>query len=195
MRYQRKFYIPQKYDKKIQDKELGIEIYFYEANNGKPACKGFGGKRGKPDFSYYFPTEEQRTEHVHHYIEKMKRLAKMKIQRREEKKQFKHGYIVGDILYSSWGYDQTNIDFYQVTEIVSDKTIKIRQIAGKVVENIGWASDMVVARKNNFLPDEKEMTKRVRRGIGDEGKGVITLTSYANAYEWDGSPKNRTSYA
>jgi hypothetical protein len=54
-------------------------------------------------------------------------------QRREERKSFKHTLKEGDILSCSWGYDQTNVDFYQVTKVVSDKTVKIRQIGKRVV--------------------------------------------------------------
>ena len=37
---------------------------------------------------------------------------------------------IGDLFYSSWGYDQTNIDFYQVTG-VKGKMIEATQIAGQ----------------------------------------------------------------
>jgi hypothetical protein len=36
---------------------------------------------------------------------------------------------VGDLFYSSWGYDQTNIDFYQVTAVKA-KSVEARRIAG-----------------------------------------------------------------
>lgn len=38
-----------------------------------------------------------------------------------------HIFKTGDILHHSWGYDQTNADFYQVIR-VSDKSIWIAQI-------------------------------------------------------------------
>ncbi len=37
---------------------------------------------------------------------------------------------VGDLFYSSWGYEQTNIDFYQVTT-VKNKKVGLTPIAGK----------------------------------------------------------------
>ena len=37
---------------------------------------------------------------------------------------------VGDIFYTSWGYDQTNIDFAQIVEISpSGKTVKCRMMS------------------------------------------------------------------
>ena len=38
--------------------------------------------------------------------------------------------IVGDIFYSSWGYDQTNVDFYQVVK-TTPKTIALKKIDKK----------------------------------------------------------------
>ena len=37
---------------------------------------------------------------------------------------------IGDLFYSSWGYEQTNIDFYQVTA-VTKRMVGLTSIAGK----------------------------------------------------------------
>jgi hypothetical protein len=50
---------------------------------------------------------------------------------------------VGDILYSSWGYDQTNIEFFKVVK-VSEFSVWIQEIGKKVVEVTGWAHQNVV---------------------------------------------------
>lgn len=39
----------------------------------------------------------------------------------------------GSIFYSSWGYDQTNIDFYQVVKATA-KTVWLRKLNAKVEE-------------------------------------------------------------
>lgn len=41
----------------------------------------------------------------------------------------KHNIKVDDIFYHSWGYEQTNIDFYQVIAVTA-KTVSIREIKG-----------------------------------------------------------------
>lgn len=38
------------------------------------------------------------------------------------------GYKVGDIFYTSWGYEQTNIEFYQVIKATA-KTLRLHCIA------------------------------------------------------------------
>ena len=41
--------------------------------------------------------------------------------------EFRRSLRVGDILYSSWGWEQTNIDFYQVIAI-RGCTVRLRQL-------------------------------------------------------------------
>ena len=36
-----------------------------------------------------------------------------------------HSLKVGDILYCSWGYDQTNVDYFKVSEVIGKRKIKI----------------------------------------------------------------------
>ena len=48
---------------------------------------------------------------------------------REEPTQNAEGVHVGDILYSSWGWEQTNIDFYQVVGLRGKHTLQLRELA------------------------------------------------------------------
>ena len=52
--------------------------------------------------------------------------------RREAKKRFRNPNKAGDILHHSWGYDQTNCDFYQVAE-VKPVSVVLKKIAAKTV--------------------------------------------------------------
>lgn len=54
---------------------------------------------------------------------------------------------VGDIFYSSWGYDQTNVDFYEVAEVTS-KCFRVREIGCKSIVKEGY-SDM----SDHVIPD------------------------------------------
>lgn len=142
---------------------------------------GFSGRRGKPDFKYRFNSLEKMTAHIDGFFAKLKSKEEKKL----AEKNATHSLKIGDILYSSWGYDQTNIDFYQVTKVISDKSVKIRRIASKIIDSNWQAmSEKVVADPNNFL--EEEMTKRVRKD------NIIKIESYAWAYQWDGSHKHAT---
>lgn len=37
-------------------------------------------------------------------------------------------WTVGDVVYTSWGYDQTNVDYFQITEL-KNRSVVVRQIS------------------------------------------------------------------
>ena len=108
---------------------------------------------------------------------------------------------VGDILYSSWGYDQTNIEFFKVVK-TSEFSVWIQKVGSKVVEVTGWAHQNVVPTdsstyevKNWDAPGYSTNVYPVRRhkiqNSSFSGYGV-SLNSYAAAFLWDGKPKGQS---
>lgn len=94
---------------------------------------------------------------------------------------------MGDILYSSWGYDQTNIDFYQVTKVMA-KSVMIAQIKSDMPKGEeGFMTGKVIPVKDAFVgaPMLKKITK----------SGGCKIASYAWAGPWDGKPKSCSWYA
>jgi hypothetical protein len=96
-----------------------------------------------------------------------------------------HPLQPGDILYSSWGYDQTNVDFYEVIGIT--KSMATIQMIEKRILAPGRGMDKVVPVPGMAHPRAKLLKKRVRPD------GAVTISSYASAYPWDGKPKSQTS--
>ena len=146
------------------------------------------GKQAKPFIYTRYKTSNSREAQIE--AVKMSESIQLtnKAQRAMEKKNFQHGLSVGDILYSSWGYDQTNIDFYQVTG-VNGKQVKIREIAGST-EETGFMSGDSVAVPDSFCG--KEMVKIPQ----PSGKDCyIKVSSCAHAWPWDGTPKRCSWYA
>jgi len=46
---------------------------------------------------------------------------------------------VGDVLYTSWGYDQTNAEFFQVVGLTpSGKSVRLRRIGSEVKDGRLW---------------------------------------------------------
>lgn len=97
---------------------------------------------------------------------------------------------VGDIFSSSWGYNQTNIDFYQVTRKMKAMVV-LRKIAKKVVGGVGTPSEKVMPIPNKFTGSP--IRKKVKSGW--RGKAWIDLTSYSGASPWDGKPESQTGGA
>lgn len=139
---------------------------------------------------YYFMSEEAREKHINEFKARIQSITDWKAEKKAKLASFGNPAKVGDILYSSWGYEQTNIDFYQVTE-VKGKSIRIRLIGKKETESTGWLQGKVVAVKDRFI-GEKEYLKRVR----PSGDGyAVNLNDYSSAWLWDGHPCQYTAYA
>jgi hypothetical protein len=96
---------------------------------------------------------------------------------------------VGDILESSWGYDQTNIDFYQVVKLVGKSSVSLRQMACASTPEQGF----MTAYKTPTTPLGEPFTKR--EGQLEDGKPYVRLSSYAYAFPWDGKPARYSWYA
>lgn len=47
-------------------------------------------------------------------------------------KVYAHGVQVGDIFEMTWGYDQTNTDFFQVVKLCGEKSCRVVQVTPKV---------------------------------------------------------------
>jgi len=135
-----------------------------------------------------------------------------KRRREEAKKNFKNPYKVGDILEHSWGYDQTNTDFYQVVE-AKKASVVLRPIANKTVEGSeGFMSKMVLPVKDSFLekttqaltdhrndmvtPEKPTLFKRVSFYVQDNGEMVYYIpTPYGWCDLWNEKPSYDSSYA
>lgn len=187
MNFPRSFYIPKNAPglKQLDEgKDVGLEFWSYEDGRGGVYGLAFGGKANKPLWHYRFRNQEKFEEQVRLTISDRKSHAERIEKQKQERTQFKHTLKEGDIMYSSWGYDQTNIDFYQVVA-VGEKSVKIRKIGQKTVGS-ATTSEEVVADPNHFVGPP--MTKVVRPG------DVVSIASYASAYKWDGKPKYQTAF-
>ena len=116
-----------------------------------------------------------------------------KAKRARERKQFQHTLKVGEILYSSWGYDQTNIDFYQITKVIGRK-VEIREIAGRLVNGEeGFMSGRRTAIKDEFVGDPQ--IRIPSGGSDDSSRLYIKVSECSWAWRWDGQPKQCSWYA
>lgn len=109
-----------------------------------------------------------------------------------------HTLKKGDILVASWGYDQTNVNFFQVTKLVGKTMVAIREIAAKSVKT-HTTYDNMVAVKGKFLDrsmlgnyqDNAPARKKVR--IAYDGIPAVKIFHHTSAYLWDGTPKYETN--
>lgn len=176
---------------KVTPKDIPVVIYLYESA-GKPCAMVFGGKRNKPDLHVQYRTPERREQHLREHVENARKVAEYKAEQLAKRKGFKHGFKVGDVLYNSWGYEQTNVEFYEVIATTAG-TLTMREIAQETEPGSeGFMCDRRKALPGQFLNDAKPVTKRVQ--YGGDGPGHISM-DHGSCSLWDGKSKYCSWYA
>jgi len=149
----------------------------------KPFLCVYKGLSGKAISYYWYRTLEQRQNAVEGFKDMADSQEKYKVEKKEALKNLVNVAKVGDILDSSWGYDQTNIDFYEVVGVTA-KSVKIEEIGQTLVEQTGYDSETVVPNRNSR--SGKIMMKRIKSY--NKNEYYVSIASYAIASKWDGSP-------
>lgn len=96
---------------------------------------------------------------------------------------------VGDIYVSHWGYDQTNVDYYQVMQVKS-KTAVLNQI--------GCKRTYTGPMNGTCVPDtsvvgSKAIAKRILALNEDET--YFKLNSFSSAFRWNGETNSFSEWA
>jgi len=163
--------------------------YLYGGHN----AIGYRGNSKRPAFNYRFRDPERAQAYVDEFlkseIEREQSTATRKAEKAAMRKAFKTSLKVGDILSGSWGYDQTNVEFFEVVEVKpSGKSVVIREIGGQGVPGSeGFMSQSVMPVPGKYTG--KPLFKIVQPG------DRITLNSYCSLYKWDGKAQYSSWYA
>ena len=113
---------------KVSDKLSDAVAYLYSSTSGAPCARVFYGKQSKPVVAYRYRSEAEREASVIAAFKgRQARTARM-AEYAAERKDAVNPYKVGDVFRSSWGYDQTNINYYQAIKVTA-KSITVREIA------------------------------------------------------------------
>lgn len=108
----------------------------------------------------------------------------------------KYGVKVGDVFESSWGYDQTNVSFFQVIALVGSSSVRVREVYLEILEETavsGMSADRTYKLTKHLLPaasysvfiedQEKGDLKRLKSYAADgKSNPQFKLSSFANAY-------------
>ena len=114
----------------------------------------------------------------------------------------KFGIKVGDIFHASWGYDQTNNDFFQVVALVGESSVRVREVNPVCIstEATGpMAEDRVFKTNTNgellppthfsvFIKDQENGDVKRLKSYAADGKSnaQFKISGYANAYHCTG---------
>lgn len=178
---------------KFNDKVIAIAELFFKEIQGilRPILKITTSRAKKAYINLYFKNEVEREQKLKSCEKRLIEIEEEKIDRRSSKKiqteKFKEALKVGDILCDSWGYDQTNVEFYKVISINDKKTkIVIQEMSHDQVGN-GESHGMAC----HVVPGECYGPK-LEKKITGEG---IRLCSSIFLTPWSGNPKYKSWYA
>lgn len=116
----------------------------------------------------------------------------------------KFGVKVGDFFSASWGYEQTNADFFQVVELVGASSVRVREVNPPIIEDKAtgpMACDRVYDIRNTgellppssssvFIKDqERGDLKRLKSYQADGSLPQFFLASFTDAHYCVGDTK------
>lgn len=113
--------------------------------------------------------------------------------KQEPEESNKFGVKVGDIFSCSWGWEQTNVNFFQVVALVGKASVRLREVYPEIIKEeavSGMAENRTYKLTRDLLPaasrasfihdQEKGDLKRISDGYNGEPR--IKISSYASAY-------------
>lgn len=140
---------------------------------------------------FSFKTEEARKHYIEDLITSYSDWETRKAQHRAERQNLVNTYKIGDIFYNSWGYDQTNIDFFEVVKI-SAKKVWIREIKGKLTQYTGnGMAGFTIARPGEYASEKVYIASIGFYGL--TAKLDHSRTQYLS--KWDGKELYCSWYA
>lgn len=182
-------YIP---PKSIAITEPGLGTVYVYASPRRPgfyAAIAYHGQSSKPDWHYAFKTDAELDAQVKKYFDGLRHHRDSVAARRVER-QSGHSFKVGDIVTNSWGYDQTNVDWYCVVK-VSTCYVWLQRAAAGLTDTPGTQD----SGKTSLVLDAEckpqlsgEITKHhahgdtvtMRHGIGSKWDGREMYTSWGH---------------
>ena len=194
--FTREFYLPRTVQFTTEEHPAEqTTIHQYEVA-GKAHALAFLGKAQKPAWHHSFRSPEDRAKHITQTLEGQKARHAAKAERTATRIAFVHSLKVGDILQTSWGYDQTNVEFFEVTE-VRGKHVVVREVA-QLVEETGFMSGTCAPVAGDFRG--APIRKKVLPGNGIK---MSSWGRWASVYEQKevvpgvkvGAPCHWSSYA
>ena len=171
-------YIIPKGSLKVRDKLSDAVAYLYSRETPKgsrPCAVVFFGKQSDPVQRYQYRSEAEREASVKRCFENRRDHDKRKAERRAEDKAFVHDAQIGDIYRTSWGYDQTNVEFFEIVEI-KGKFAVLREIGCATdPSTLGGPQERIVPQSGLYHGEP------IRRLIQKHG---IKIDECRTAWKW-----------
>jgi hypothetical protein len=178
-------------------RELGGTNFNLYIHDNNLTIKGYYGKALKPSFFYRYKTKEELDLAITRHADRLNKIYESSVERKVKKKEANSAikaadhFSIGEILVNTWGYEQTNIEFYQVTKI-SAKRITVAELK-KTYTETGFMCGHAIPNKDSFVENGDTYNLTVK-----ENGAQVRLSSPKSFYsfsKWDGRPEYESHYA
>lgn len=159
-------------------------IVYVREVNGVHYGIAYKGTAKKSTWNFRFRNLAERDRTIKEFFESNERSLKLK----EEQKQARNvpsTLKVGDIVYNSWGFEQTNVDFYEVVR-ANAAYVWLQSLNQEITSATGSMSGYCVAVKGTAHGD-------ITKHKVNNGNSVCFRHGCGSV--WDGKPKYYSSYA
>jgi hypothetical protein len=167
--------------------------YMVRVTQETPKAKYF---KTKTLYNYVFKSLEEAEKYANSYINRISANLESRQNELNKKRELNKNisasdfYKVGDVICNSWGYEQTNVEFYQVIK-VGQKSIEIKEIYQKTVQGSeAFMSCSVLPDIDNFKENGDSYTLRVKH----EGR-LSNPKSFYYMFKHKGNPQYNSWYA
>lgn len=171
---------------------LGVAYVCEYGDKGKWQVVFYRGTAGRPSSNVLYSSREVAEKKVSEWFESLDAHKKLVSETRAAWS-IPHTLKPGDIITNSWGYDQTNVDAYQVTR-TSNHFVWLRPIECQHESGEGCSpmSGTVRPIKDAFVKDGEE-TQHKANSTKQFGNSVCF--KYGSGSVWDGRPLYESWYA
>ncbi len=168
---------------------VSAAVHLYETANHFHAI-GFRGRSAKPAFNYWWQSEEARDKYASEFLDREQQRAEEKAAAKKSQKDFSHTLVLGDVLCGSWGWEQTNVEFFEVVAVKSGKTVVIRPVGKTKDYDDNGMTGRAVPKKGEFVGE----ASTVRVSVGNRIRASVGFL-FVGVGPWNGEPVVFTEYA
>jgi hypothetical protein len=187
----------------VKSKLANVTFAFQVTPSGRMLLKAWKGSVAvKTAFYISFQDQAKAEAYAAKFATVCANEEKAKTQRQADKKAKRQStkasdfWAVGDCVYTSWGYDQTNVDFYQITEVKA-RSVVVRAIAANSNDQGGPCGGKKAPRRFEFVGPEIlcPIDENGRFSAGKVYNDHKTPSYRHTCHKWVGAAVSCSSYA
>lgn len=171
----------------VKEIYFGNIIYKYLVNGLRPAVALFSPKSVKPVYHYSFTSPEDAQKFIEDRKRSILRDALQSKAQEQQNEAEKANFKPDAVIVASWGYEQTNIDFYLILERKNDY-LTIQEI-GQDRQYAERYNDRGTVTPDKTVLIGEPMRKKITKHAG------VKFESYKYGRLWDGKPEYFSNYA